>query len=104
MMVSAGSAGGRAFPVDDTPMGGDTTTPASGATPDPFGLVGVRLEGKYDIQSVVAEGGFGVVGLVTFWRRPPRTPPPRHSPSRVRPRRMLQSHVPHEPSPREAQS
>jgi serine/threonine protein kinase len=42
-------------------MGGDTTTPASGATPDPFGLVGVRLEGKYDIQSVVAEGGFGVV-------------------------------------------
>ncbi len=42
-------------------MGGDTTTPAAGATPDPFGLVGARLEGKYDIQSVVAEGGFGVV-------------------------------------------
>jgi len=43
-------------------MGGDTTTPATGAIPDPFGLVGSRLEGKYDIQSVVAEGGFGVLG------------------------------------------
>jgi serine/threonine protein kinase len=42
-------------------MGGDTTTPSGGAIPDPFGLVGARLEGKYDIQSVVAEGGFGVV-------------------------------------------
>ena len=42
-------------------MDGDTTTPATGAIPDPFGLVGLRLEGKYDIQSVVAEGGFGVV-------------------------------------------
>ncbi len=42
-------------------MDGDTTTPATGATPDPFGLDGARLEGRYDIQSVVAEGGFGVV-------------------------------------------
>jgi len=32
-----------------------------GTGDDPFGLVGVCLEGKYDIQAVVAEGGFGVV-------------------------------------------
>jgi serine/threonine protein kinase len=28
---------------------------------DTFGLVGVRLDGKYDVEAVVAEGGFGVV-------------------------------------------
>ena len=28
---------------------------------DPFGLVGSRLAGKYDVDRVVAEGGFGVV-------------------------------------------
>ncbi|MDP3221289.1 MAG: serine/threonine-protein kinase, partial [Deltaproteobacteria bacterium] len=31
-----------------------------GAT-DPFGLVGTRLDGKYAVEAVVAEGGFGVV-------------------------------------------
>ncbi len=39
----------------------DTTTPITGRASDPFGLVGVRLENKYDIEAVVAEGGFGVV-------------------------------------------
>lgn len=39
----------------------DTTTPIAGRASDPFGLVGVRLENKYDIEAVVAEGGFGVV-------------------------------------------
>jgi len=28
---------------------------------DPFGLVGTRLDGKYAVEAVVAEGGFGVV-------------------------------------------
>ncbi len=28
---------------------------------DPFALLGTRLDGKYDVQSVIAEGGFGVV-------------------------------------------
>ena len=34
---------------------------ATEAPADPFGLVGTRLDGKYDITAVVAEGGFGVV-------------------------------------------
>ncbi len=35
------------------------------ATPDTFGLVGTRLDGKYDVDAVVAEGGFGVVYRAT---------------------------------------
>ncbi len=42
-------------------MASDTTVPVLRKGDDPFGLVGGRLEGKYDIQAVVAEGGFGVV-------------------------------------------
>jgi len=42
-------------------MARDTTTPITERANDPFGLVGVRLENKYDIEAVVAEGGFGVV-------------------------------------------
>lgn len=34
---------------------------ASSSTSDPFRLVGERLDGKYEIRAVVAEGGFGVV-------------------------------------------
>lgn len=32
---------------------------------DPFALCGTRLDGKYDVHSVVAEGGFGVVYRAT---------------------------------------
>ncbi len=28
---------------------------------DPYGLVGRKLDGRYDVEAVVAEGGFGVV-------------------------------------------
>lgn len=37
----------------------------SSPTPDPFGLVGTRLDGKYEVESVIAEGGFGVVYRAT---------------------------------------
>ncbi len=39
---------------------------------DPFGLVGGTLDGKYDVERVVAEGGFGVVYRATHCglRRP----------------------------------
>ncbi len=33
--------------------------------PDPFSLVNTRLDGKYDVHSVVAQGGFGVVYRAT---------------------------------------
>ncbi len=39
----------------------DTTVPAGATEDDPFGLVGTWLENKYDVQAVVAAGGFGVV-------------------------------------------
>lgn len=35
------------------------------AVADPFSLLGTRLDGKYDVHSVVAEGGFGVVYRAT---------------------------------------
>lgn len=40
---------------------------ATGSTPsgDCFGLVGQRLDNKYDVEAVVAEGGFGVVYRAT---------------------------------------
>nr|MBK7070349.1 serine/threonine protein kinase [Deltaproteobacteria bacterium] len=37
------------------------SSPTTLVPTDPFALVGVRLDGKYDVHSVVAEGGFGVV-------------------------------------------
>lgn len=37
------------------------TIPTGDRVSDVFGLVGTRLDGKYDIEAVVAEGGFGVV-------------------------------------------
>lgn len=52
-------------------MEGDPTEPqsldASSSTPsgDCFGLVGHSLDGKYEVESVVAEGGFGVVYRAT---------------------------------------
>jgi serine/threonine protein kinase len=42
-------------------MGSDATAPMLQRGEDVFGLVGGRLEGKYDIEALVAEGGFGVV-------------------------------------------
>ena len=32
---------------------------------DTFGLVGVSLDGKYEVASIVAEGGFGIVYRAT---------------------------------------
>jgi serine/threonine protein kinase len=34
---------------------------AATPTPDAFGLVGARVEGRYDVEAAVAEGGFAVV-------------------------------------------
>lgn len=34
---------------------------AQGLPTDPFRLVGTRLDGKYAVEALVAEGGFGVV-------------------------------------------
>ncbi len=52
--------------------GARTATHSSNAAPsdgaatlDSFGLVGTRLDGKFEIDSVVAEGGFGVVYKAT---------------------------------------
>lgn len=42
-------------------MGSVDPTSALLPEADPFGLLGARLEGKFDIEAVVAEGGFGVV-------------------------------------------
>ena len=41
-------------------------------TTDPFGLVGTRIAGSYDVEALVAEGGFGVVYRATHraLRRP----------------------------------
>ncbi len=35
------------------------------APTDPFSLLGTRLDGKYDVHSLIAEGGFGVVYRAT---------------------------------------
>ncbi len=40
---------------------GDIGAPRASATVDLFGLVGTRLEGKYDVEAAIAEGGFAVV-------------------------------------------
>lgn len=45
---------------DDTDAA-PTVPPSQTEAEDCFGLLGERLDGKYDIESVVAEGGFGVV-------------------------------------------
>ena len=37
----------------------------SPSSADPFALLGTRLDGKYDVHSVIAEGGFGVVYRAT---------------------------------------
>lgn len=47
---------------DDTRPSSEPSSIPSG---DCFGLVGVRLDGKYDVEAVVAEGGFGVVYRAT---------------------------------------
>lgn len=49
-----------------------TTTPDTTDSLDSFGLVGTRLDGKFEIDAVVAEGGFGVVYRATHisLRRP----------------------------------
>lgn len=41
--------------------GGDEPAEPSGATADPFQIVGTRIQDTFDVERVVAHGGFGVV-------------------------------------------
>ncbi|MBK6531594.1 MAG: serine/threonine protein kinase [Deltaproteobacteria bacterium] len=47
--------------MSETPVGDLRIPPGATTGGDPFRLVGERLDGKYEIRAVVAEGGFGVV-------------------------------------------
>ncbi len=53
-------AEGHRVDVSGQPQSGPGAAPA-----DAFGLVGRRLDGKYEVERVVAEGGFGVVYRAT---------------------------------------
>lgn len=52
---------GNSAEMSETPVGDLRIPPGATTGGDPFRLVGERLDGKYEIGAVVAEGGFGVV-------------------------------------------
>lgn len=47
--------------MSESPASDPRISPGAATVGDPFRLVGERLDGKYEIRAVVAEGGFGVV-------------------------------------------
>ena len=52
---------GNSAKMSETPVSDLRIPPGATNGGDPFRLVGERLDGKYEIRAVVAEGGFGVV-------------------------------------------